>query len=152
MPPAHEIARNHFDGARRIDSNRTRNDFAERVLRKAGRRRIDRGQTIGKRCIAGHDPELRMDDFETEMTISHFTEHAHAVALGERLLMARVKRKESQDELRSRAARRVVLDQADELASRPILDVGANDNALGLCRVTGAQVAERGKMRVILVT
>src|SRR5947207_2767579 len=93
-----------------------------------------------------------MDDFEAEVTVAHFTKHAYAIALGKRLLMARVKGKESQNELRSRAAQRGVLDQADELASGPVLDIGANDVPFGLCGITGVQLGKRGETRVVLVT
>src|SRR5207248_5473779 len=123
---------NHFGGRARVDNDRAGDDFAEHVLRKAGCRRVNRRQAIGERRAIRYDLELRMHDLEPVMTFAHFAEHAHAVASRQRLLVTRIEREESQYELRTSLSRRAILDQADELPARPILDVGANDDAFGL--------------------
>ena len=76
--------------------------------------------------------ELRMHHLEAEVAVAHVAEHAHAVARLQRLLLARIEREEAQHELR--VAPRRVGDQADELAARPVLDVGLDDHAFGLQR------------------
>ena len=74
-----------------------------------------------------------MHDLEAEVAVAHFAEHAHAPARRERLLLVRIEVEEAQHELRPRAAIVVaVLQQADELAPRPVLDVGVDDRAFGL--------------------
>ena len=98
------------------------------------------------------DLELRMDDLEAEVALAHLAEHAHAPARRERLLLARIEVEEAQHELRARAAHGVfVLEQADELTSRPVLDVGVDDGPFGLLLCAGAQLGERHEARVILV-
>ena len=147
----HEVVRDHFGGAARVDNERAGDDFAEHVLRKAGRRRVNRRQTIGERRAIRHDLELRVHDLEPVMTFAHFAEDPHAVASRQRLLVTRIEREETQYELRTSLSRRAILDQADELPARPILDVGANDDAFDLRGVTGPQFGERRQLRVIFV-
>ena len=93
-----------------------------------------------------------MDDLAPEVAVAHFAEHAHAPARRERLLLVRIEVEEAQHELRPRAAIvAAVFQQADELAPRPVLDVGVDDRAFGLLLDAGLQRRERHDPRVILV-
>ncbi len=83
---------------------------------------------------------------------AHFAEHAHAPPRRERLLLARVEVEEAQHELRAAAEIvAAVLEHRDELAPRTVLDLGADDRALGLLLRAGRERGERHEARVILV-
>ena len=103
--------------------------------------------------------ELRMDDLAAEVAVAHFAEHADAAPGRERLLLIRIEVEEAQHQLRARigvaaaalAIRAAVFEQADELAPRPVLDVGGDDGAFGLLLGTRLQRRERHDPRVVLV-
>ena len=93
-----------------------------------------------------------MHDLAPEVAVAHFAEHADAATRCERLLLVRIEVEEPQDELRPRTAIvAIVFEQADELAPRPVLDVGGDDRALGLLLDAGLQCRERHDARVVLV-
>ncbi len=106
----------------------------------------------GSGVSGADDLELRMDDLEAEVAIAHLAERAHAPARRERLLLVRIEVEEAEHELRSRAAMGIfVLQQANELTTRPILDVGVDDGSLRLLFCARVQFCERHEARVILV-
>ncbi len=93
-----------------------------------------------------------MHDLVPEVAVAHLAERPHPPARGERLLLVRIEVEEAEHELCPRTAMRVfVFQQANELASRPILDVGVDDRSLGLLLRAGLQFGERHEARVILV-
>ena len=78
--PAHESSGSVSAEPRRVGCERALDQLAQRVLRQARRRRIDRRQPIGQRRVGGDDAELRMHDLQTEVPVADVAEHAHARA------------------------------------------------------------------------
>ena len=120
---------------RGIGRERASDHLAQRLLAESGGGRIDGREPVRQRRARRHDMELRMDDLEAEVTVAHVAEHAHALSRRERLLLVRIEVEEAQHELRARATIGIlVFEQAYELASRPVMDVGLDDRAFRLLR------------------
>jgi len=135
---------------RRVGSQRASDELAQRLLAETRRRRIDGREAIGQRRLSFDDLELRMDDLEAEVTVADVTEHANALSGGERFLLVRVEMEEAQHQLRARATL-VVLEQANELPPRPILDLGIDDPSLGLLQRAARERRQWNQARVVLV-
>src|SRR5437899_12468752 len=84
------------------------------------------------------------------MPVAHFTERAHALARGQRLLLAGIEMKKAQDELR--VAVRSFLKQAHELPAASILDLGIGDGALDLPCLAGCERVQWAQVRMVFVT
>ena len=87
-----------------------------------------------------------MDHFQAEMSFAHFPERAHALAGGQGFLLARIEMKKAQHELRFAFPQ-----EAHQLPSAAILNLGVEDRALYLPRLPGPERAQGRQMRVILV-
>ena len=152
MMPHDEPVGQRFGREGRIGGQRTRDHLAQRLLRETRGGRIDGREPVRQRRVRLDHLELRMHDLVPEVAVAHFAEHADAAAGGERLLLVRIEMEEAQHELRPRAAIVApVLQQTDELAPRPVLDVGRDDRAFGLLLDTRLQRRQRHDPRVVLV-
>src|SRR5205814_2890160 len=87
-----------------------------------------------------------MHHLQPEVAFAHVAERTHAFAHGKRFLVAGIEMEEAQDQLSFS-----VLEQADELASRSILDVGIGDGGLDLPWLSWLESGQGTQMRVVLV-
>ena len=88
-----------------------------------------------------------MHDLQTVVSFTHVAERAHALAGRKRFLLAGIEMKKAQYELRFS-----VFEEANELPSWPITNVGIDDRGLYLPRLPGLERGQRSQSRVILVT
>src|SRR5205814_10310491 len=92
------------------------------------------------------DMKARVHHLQSEVSLAHVAERAHALADGKRFLVAGIEMEETQDQLCVS-----VLEQAYELASRSILDVGIGDGGFDLPRLSVLERGQGTQMRVVLV-
>src|SRR5271169_1365047 len=131
---------------RRITSQRAVHEAAQVVLGKAGGSRVNRRQPVRQRRPWGDDMKARMHDFEPEVAFPDVAECAHALAGGERFLLAGIEVKEAQYELRLS-----FLEQANQLPPRPIVDLGVGNGRLDLPGLAGFKRLQRTEVGMVLV-
>ena len=152
MPALHKPLGQRLGSQLRVGREHARDELAQRVLRESGGGRIDGCQPVGQSRAEIDNGELRMDDLAAEVTLAHFAEHAYATPNRKRFLLVRVEMKKTQYELRAVAGLvGAIFQQADELASRPVLDIDPDYGPFGLLLAARLECRERNEASVILV-
>src|SRR5438105_4917923 len=139
--------RKRFAQIRRIASKRAAHELAQCVLGQTRGGRIYRRQAIRQRRSDIDDLESGVNHFQAAVTLANVTEGAHPPSRSERFVLARIKVKKTQHQLRI-----TFHDQTHELPSAPILDLAMNYGALDLPCLTRLHRAQWAKMRASCVT
>ena len=115
-------------------------------LRQPGSRRIDRGQALRQRFALAHEAVARMRHLGAEPAAAHFAEGPHAQALLSRALellqLAAVEIEKAQHH---------AVGVHDQLAARPVDDLGPLDLRLDEHRLSGRRAVRCSQRRPVLV-